>query len=96
MAAYFEAFVDWDTGETTKCGAFELEQNMDLFRGRCDMAVGHAAGLAECCTLCTSKPGCLGFTLAGTSCYQKTCNSPVRDARASMTGAVSGMMKQRR
>lgn len=93
-ARYYEAYAADLPGavpDAAACEGFELRDDVDAFKGKCDLAISGGAHPADCCAKCEKTPRCGGWTLAGSVCYLKTCDKFATAAR--MPGAVSGARK---
>jgi hypothetical protein len=100
--ALFKQYVDWtDTDnpmaewkEDQKCNSFNYKENVDMFKGRCDLKLqGGATSAASCCNYCLNVPGCKAFTFLSGTCFMKSCNSINAKNEIKMSGALSGYLK---
>jgi len=95
-AYYYEAYARNIPGavpDASACAQYDVRNDVDAFRGRCDLAVSGGAHPADCCVKCAKHPACSAWTLAGSQCYLKTCSAFGPLDR--MPGAVSGVKKNR-
>jgi len=70
---------DWS--QTLTCtSSFVYEEDVDLFKGKCDYGVSRAMTAAGCCDACKNYKGsngigeCTAFTYVQGSCFLKKCN----------------------
>ena len=75
--------------DASSCKNYDVKNDVDAFKGRCDLSISGGAHPADCCVKCDKTPGCGAWTLAGSVCYLKTCRG-FSGGLASMAGAVSG------
>lgn len=88
---FFEKFTFWDrSAENVHCKPFRIEENVDLFKAKCDLKVVGAHSNDACCEKCLATAGCKGWSAAGSMCYLKNCNNPSN--RVSMIGVASGYL----
>ena len=94
MKQYLQTYVYWeDTAALAAraCARFELEPNVDKFKGVCDLTVKSGADAAECCEKCAQDAACRAFTHVGSMCYLKSCAQGRQ--RLPMDGATSAVRK---
>ena len=86
-----DPMVEW--AETMECRGFKYEKDVDLFKGRCDLAAkGGATGPASCCKMCKSAGTCEAFTYTEAGmCFLKTCglHGSAGGRGSSLGGAIS-------
>ncbi len=75
-----------------------MKENVDLFKGECDLTIKGAQIVTECCHHCSVTNSCSSFTFISTNniCYMKTCrNGANRGSMAAvmMQNAISGWLK---
>ena len=93
-AHYYEKYARSIPGavpDASACASYDVRNDVDAFKGRCDLAVSGGAHPADCCVKCQKMASCRAWTLAGSQCYLKTCSAFGPLAR--MPGAVSGVKK---
>ena len=93
-AFYYETYARSIPGavpDASACASYDVRNDVDAFKGRCDLAVSGGAHPADCCVKCQKMTSCRAWTLAGSQCYLKTCSAFGPLAR--MPGAVSGVKK---
>lgn len=87
-------YVDKYAPQTSNhCANYDIQPNVDLFKGKCDLTVTTGAANSDCCKACNSNSKCKAWTLAGSLCYLKVCDKAVTNVR--MQGAVSAFKKLR-
>lgn len=75
------------------CAQFSYEQNVDKFKGTCDLAVkGGVTGASACCKKCSDDRACVAFTYFSGQCFLKSCKTSSRGS-VSLSGAVSAVKK---
>ena len=97
----FKKYVYWvDTNDPlaewqyeATCTNFDYTDNLDKFKGSCDLKMqGGATSAASCCKYCTNTKGCQAFTYWSAKCFLKSCKKESR-SKERLSGAVSGWMK---
>ncbi|KAJ1422539.1 hypothetical protein B484DRAFT_452314 [Ochromonadaceae sp. CCMP2298] len=99
----FEKYVDWvKTGDLgaewayeKACTPYSYAQDVDLFKGVCDLKnKGGITGAASCCEHCAKLKGqCKGFTFFAGACFLKSCGKGPNTKGGKLLGAVSGYLK---
>mmetsp|Transcript_21615 Transcript_21615/g.30983 ORF Transcript_21615/g.30983 Transcript_21615/m.30983 type:complete len:498 (+) Transcript_21615:3-1496(+) len=98
----FEKYVDWmDTSDLQSewdlepsCTEFQYKQDLDMFKGMCDLkTVGGATSAVTCCSSCEAVEECKAFTFASGLCYLKSCSSSMSHKYHAIPGVVSGFQK---
>lgn len=80
---FAQYYVDWlDVNDwhanwvlsASGCGKFKRLVQYDLLKGKCDFGSLRSLSPDMCCSQCSKKPGCTGFTFAGGICWYKKCS----------------------
>lgn len=78
----FLKYVDWinvadfvgEWNAASQCKAYNYRENVDIFKGKCDLAAkGGATSAVSCCKHCNDAIGCQAFTFVGGTCFLKSC-----------------------
>lgn len=97
--ALFAKYVDWTNTQDPNaewkqepaCEVFKPYQDMDMFKGTCDLeGKGGATAATSCCRWCKENPECKGFTYYNGQCFLKNCYETRK--QAPLPGALSGIM----
>ncbi|GMH87822.1 hypothetical protein TrST_g8529 [Triparma strigata] len=94
MTHLFKLYVDWDihaesSGEGD-CKGYTIKENVEAFKGRCDLSHESGGTVEECCTICNNKGSCKGFTHIRSGCWLKSCGDVNPDQMLSVPGATGG------
>ena len=94
QTAYFNEYIFWDhqSEAAAMCARFTIEEDVELFKARCDMRVTSGHSNAACCEKCLNTPNCKGWSAAGSQCFLKNCNNVGSANRIAMRGVASGYL----
>jgi hypothetical protein len=82
---------EWKSEEA--CNDFTPQQDMDLYKGVCDLSTrGGATSAVSCCNHCLNENDCKGFTYFNGQCFMKNCYESKK--RFPLPGAVSASRKR--
>jgi len=95
----FQKYVYWDMTQesagTGKCAGYILKDNVEAFKGRCDLShEGPAKTPEDCCDICNrwSSKGCRGFTHIRAGCWLKTCSDVQESNILQVAGSTGGWL----
>ena len=88
---YLNRFIFWSMpSEEKRCGRFQIVEDMDLFKKKCDLRVAKGHSNGDCCERCLTTKGCKGWSAAGSQCFLKSCSTP--QTKVKMRGIASGYL----
>ena len=94
MNYLFSLYVDWDihleSAGVGACTGYTIKENVEAFKGRCDLSHEGGETFEKCCELCTANGVCKGFTHIRSGCWLKTCGDVRQSQIMVVPGATGG------
>lgn len=72
------------------CSGYTIKENVEAFKGSCDLSHESGETFEKCCEICTSNVNCKGFTHIRSGCWLKTCGDVKSSQMLSVPGATGG------
>jgi hypothetical protein len=96
MAKYVDEFVDYPPPPPVKgtgqCDKFMVYEDVELYKGLCDLTGNKAKTPQDCCAACLGMKKCKGWSVAGHHCFLKNCNNPDPKKKLRIPGTICGTM----
>ena len=94
MNHLFSQYVYWDIHKESKgeggCLGYTIKENVEAFKGRCDLSHESGTTWESCCGTCNRTPSCKAFTHIRSGCWLKTCSNVMESQMLAVPGATGG------